>query len=446
MRADLEHERQTWTIPTDRGGPPRRAVARRARSARGRRWSPPPIWRRAAEPGGALDWVVAVVLGALAVAYLAALLDARTPLLVADDRRAPAARAHLVGLPWGGSHGWSTARSAAGGGRAAGRADRHYVQRVIEDLDRLPVVRRGSTGGYRPARRAAGSRDAGPSRRGRPDAALADSPPARPWSTGRGRPRGRAGRVEPARTSTTRSRSRPPSASPTCWPHTASSARSPSRRRAWSATRARRSRSLIGRVAARFDRPTAMTRSRRRPSSRRSSRARPRPVRETAERPARGPAPEPRRGRDAFEADTQLWGAAATSPRPTVAPLPIDAYGAQPAARPGHRAPVRRGPSPARADRRRARRAHPDPSPCHRGDRGRRLQRLRRRLLRPRAPAHPGPSAGRRRGAAAGDLRRSLRRRPDRPAPGLRGRAGHRRRVRSAPPAADPTGRCSSPP
>ena len=44
-----------------------------------------------------------------------------------------------------------------------------------------------------------------------------------------------------------------------------------------------------------------------------------------------------------------------------------------------------------------ARRAHPDPAARDRGDRDRRLRAVRRRLLRPRPPAHPGPGAGGRR-------------------------------------------------
>ena len=69
---------------------------------------------------------------------------------------------------------------------------------------------------------------------------------------------------------------------------------------------------------------------------------------------------------------------------------------------------------------------------------------LRRRLLRPRPPAHPGPGARPRRPAAAGDLRGALlpgtRRRP----PGLPGRARHRV-GRSGRRAAARTGRCWSP-
>src|SRR4051812_31093109 len=40
---------------------------------------------RAAGGGGAVDWVLAGVLGLVGVVNLAALLDARTPLLVADE-------------------------------------------------------------------------------------------------------------------------------------------------------------------------------------------------------------------------------------------------------------------------------------------------------------------------------------------------------------------------
>lgn len=56
---------------------------------------------RAAGPGGAVDWVVAVVLGALAVAYLVAFVDARTPLLIADETGARVRIGRTwLGLPW----------------------------------------------------------------------------------------------------------------------------------------------------------------------------------------------------------------------------------------------------------------------------------------------------------------------------------------------------------
>jgi hypothetical protein len=96
---------------------------------------------RAAGGGGVLDWLVAGVLGVVGVVNLAALLDARTPLLVADDL---GVRLRLgrtwVGLPWGGLHevehehrrGWWR------DGLLVVRT--HYVQRVLEDLD--PAARR----------------------------------------------------------------------------------------------------------------------------------------------------------------------------------------------------------------------------------------------------------------------------------------------------------------
>jgi hypothetical protein len=96
---------------------------------------------RAAGGGGVVDWVLAGVLGLVGIANLAALLDARTPLLVADDL---GVRLRLgrtwVGLPWGGLHevehevrrGWWR------DGMLVVRT--HYVQRVLEDLD--PSARR----------------------------------------------------------------------------------------------------------------------------------------------------------------------------------------------------------------------------------------------------------------------------------------------------------------
>src|SRR3954468_20996731 len=58
---------------------------------------------RAASGGGFLDWAPCIALGLIGIANLAALLDARTPLLVADDF---GVRLRLVrtwvGLPWGG--------------------------------------------------------------------------------------------------------------------------------------------------------------------------------------------------------------------------------------------------------------------------------------------------------------------------------------------------------
>jgi hypothetical protein len=97
--------------------------------------------RAAGGGGGALDWVVAAVLGLVGIANLAALLDARTPLLVADDL---GVRLRLgrtwVGLPWGGLHEVEhrTGRGWWRDGLVV--VHTHYVQRVLEDLD--PGARR----------------------------------------------------------------------------------------------------------------------------------------------------------------------------------------------------------------------------------------------------------------------------------------------------------------
>jgi hypothetical protein len=96
---------------------------------------------RAVDGGGVLDWVVAAVLAMIGVANLAALVDARTPLLVADDL---GIRLRLgrtwVGLPWGGLHEVEhrTRRGWWRDGLLTVRT--HYVHRVLEDLD--PGARR----------------------------------------------------------------------------------------------------------------------------------------------------------------------------------------------------------------------------------------------------------------------------------------------------------------
>src|SRR3954452_14816382 len=91
---------------------------------------------RAVSHGGVLDWVLFVVLGAVGVVNLAALLDARTPLLIADDL---GVRLRLggtwVGLPWGGLHEVEH-RPQRGWWRDGLLVVRpHYVQRVLEELD-----------------------------------------------------------------------------------------------------------------------------------------------------------------------------------------------------------------------------------------------------------------------------------------------------------------------
>jgi hypothetical protein len=94
---------------------------------------------RAASGGGVVDWVLASVLGLIGVVNLAALLDARTPLLVADDL---GVRLRLgrswVGLPWGGLHELEH-RERRGWWRDGLLTVRtHYVQRVLEDLEPGP--------------------------------------------------------------------------------------------------------------------------------------------------------------------------------------------------------------------------------------------------------------------------------------------------------------------
>jgi Helix-turn-helix domain len=96
---------------------------------------------RAAGGGGFLDWALGVVLALIGIANLAALLDARTPLLVAD---AFGVRLRLgrtwVGLPWGGIEGVEH-RPRRGGWRDGLLVVRpRYVQRIVEDLD--PSARR----------------------------------------------------------------------------------------------------------------------------------------------------------------------------------------------------------------------------------------------------------------------------------------------------------------
>jgi helix-turn-helix protein len=95
---------------------------------------------RAANGGGVLDWVLFVVLGLIGVANLAALLDARTPLLVADELGVRLRLSRTwVGLPWGGlaqvehrpRRGWRDGLLIV---------HTHYVQRILEDLD--PPARR----------------------------------------------------------------------------------------------------------------------------------------------------------------------------------------------------------------------------------------------------------------------------------------------------------------
>ena len=132
--------------PTERRsrhGPPLRGVAASpSRSAPApRAASRSPTWRARSATAASSTGCSFVVLGAIGVVNLAALLDARTPLLVADDL---GVRLRLgrtwVGLPWGGLHEVEH-RPQRGWWRDGLLVVRpHYVQRVIEDLD--PAARR----------------------------------------------------------------------------------------------------------------------------------------------------------------------------------------------------------------------------------------------------------------------------------------------------------------
>ncbi len=69
---------------------------------------------RAASTGAVLDWALAAVMGLVGVGHLVALVDARTPLLVADTQgmRIRLGRSWR-GLPWGALSPWSTGHGGA---------------------------------------------------------------------------------------------------------------------------------------------------------------------------------------------------------------------------------------------------------------------------------------------------------------------------------------------
>ena len=305
---------------------------------------------RAVSHGGVLDWVLFVVLGAVGVVNLAALLDARTPLLVADDL---GVRLRLgrswVGLPWGGLHEVEH-RPQRGWWRDGLLVVRpHYVQRVIEDLD--PAARRTARLNRRLhhaplavplglATRAIGAD---------PDltaalAALAD---------------GRTPVVERAEVTPIEEvdespiePTEPTDESPVGIPAAVSvadllAAHGVERPEPEPAQRLLRDPRpaialLIGRVAARFDRPHDEDGVEETPVEPEIVASQtPEPVRETAVA-ARAEVRHESRAEvvaegvaegEAFEEDTQLWGQL-HEPETEVAPLLIDAYGAQPAADP----------------------------------------------------------------------------------------------------------------
>ena len=104
--------------------------------------------RRAVLTGSPLDWVLAVAIGALGIGWLVALVDARTPLLVAD---AQGVRVRLGrswrGLPWG-----AVARvehTPRAGLLRDGRlvVVPHNTERLVEELDR-GATRRARLAGW----------------------------------------------------------------------------------------------------------------------------------------------------------------------------------------------------------------------------------------------------------------------------------------------------------
>jgi cytoskeletal protein RodZ len=144
---DLADERPVLETIGDPGGAPERVVEVRRRpgpaAALGAGASLVALayLARAADGGGVVDWVLGIVLGLIGVANLVALVDARTPLLVADDL---GVRLRLgrtwVGLPWGGLHEIDHTPSARWWRDGLLTVRTHYVQRVLEDLD--PAARR----------------------------------------------------------------------------------------------------------------------------------------------------------------------------------------------------------------------------------------------------------------------------------------------------------------
>jgi len=301
---------------------------------------------RAVSHGGVLDWVLFVVLGAVGVVNLAALLDARTPLLIADDL---GVRLRLgrswVGLPWGGLQEVEH-RPQRGWWRDGLLVVRpHYVQRVLEDLD--PAARRTARLNRRLhhaplavplglATRALGAD---------PDltaalVALADGRTPVVQRADRAA-EATAEQIEeaPAESASEIQAEVPAAVSvaellaahgvdrPETEPNGVPTPR-------WFRDPRPAIALLIGRVAARFDRPEREFEDAPAEPELIASQT-PEPVRETAVA-ARAEIRHETRAEieaDAFEEDTQVWGQL-HEPETEVAPLLIDAYGVQPAAEP----------------------------------------------------------------------------------------------------------------
>ena len=353
---------------------------------------------RAVSGGSPLDWVLFVLLGAIGVVNLGALVDARTPLLVADDL---GVRLRLgrtwVGLPWGGLHEIEH-RPQRGWWRDGLIVVRpHYVQRVLEDLD--PPARRTARLNRR-LHRAPLAVPLGLATRclgAEPDltAALARLADGRsPVVEAASVPEAVEAEVvepvepvEPARAVTV---------AEILAAHGVESPVVPAPRRLRDPRPAIAL--LIGNLAARFERTPREDAD----DLVVDEVVEPEIVASATPEPARDPAVaaraevrhEARAVLDDVEDGTEAWGDLHAEPETeVVGPLLIDAYGAHAGRGAGDRARLRCRTTSPGSERRRAGRPDADPAPRHRGDRGRRLQRVRRRLLRARPPADPGAGA-----------------------------------------------------
>nr|WP_278255518.1 hypothetical protein [Nocardioides convexus] len=379
---------------------------------------------RAFTGGTVLDWLTFGILAVVTVAHLASLADGRAPLLVADEHGVRLRQgATWRGIAWddidclehlprrGVLHdghllvdGYDDQRTrrTAHPGHPPGRRLGALAQRRARRPRRRPCRRGGGRAGSR--RRA---RD--PHRRPQPQRPLH-----------RRRARGRA--RHPSRHRGPRRR-RPDRADGR------GRGRGAGRHRGHRRDRARRRRALRGRRRQRGHRGD---RRGRRAGRARGGAAGPRP-RHGAVGPCRDARHRAGPGHRAGRAAGPGRGLGHRRPG-----RPRRPSGRRPGDRPGDPGRAR----PAAAEHRPGLRAHPDPSARDRGDRGRRLQPVRRRLLRSRPPAHHRAGAGCRRRTPRRLVRRALRPRAGGPAPGLPVRAWRPAPgARSAAPAAGATGR-----
>jgi hypothetical protein len=303
---------------------------------------------RAASGGGPLDWALCAVLGLIGIVNLAALLDARTPLLVADDF---GVRMRLgrtwVGLPWAGLE-HVEHRPRRGWWRDGLLVLRpRYVQRVVEDLD--PAARRMA----RLNRRLHGAPLAVPlglaTRVVGADADLAAAlrdlaagrtaitqPAARPAQAPAAAPVDEVDVTDEA-DDVVPIPLRPLVSVADILAHHGVDAAASARARRLPDPRPALAR-LIGDLAARFDRPRRDTDHDAVAEPELEASATPEPVRETAAAARAEVRHESRAEVDAFEEDTQVWGDLhahdADGETQVVGPLLIDAYAPEPVAEP----------------------------------------------------------------------------------------------------------------